>query len=149
VEYRKDSPQTVARGSYRKYWLFAMDEHQMSRSRSVVHAVVELLGRSFAHYYLEEWGWMRSNMKSVSRIGTFPITAARGIVSDPDCDGIYLQSAARIDARKSLERAMRLRLSDAAVRWLARAAALHKRKCFGNHNTLRTLNKGRGATEQA
>src|SRR5258705_11568457 len=135
--------------AYRNLGFLRWTEHQLVPAReALLHAVELSPDDSFAHYYLGRVGLDAQQYEQAFHeleLSHQPLPAEPGFLIQVATG--YIALGRQDDARKSLERAMSLRLSDAqSVGVAALLLSIHENASA--INILRTLNKGRGA-EQA
>jgi len=135
--------------AYRNLGFLQWTEHQLGPAREALLRAVKLSpDDSFAHYYLGRVGLDARQYEQAFHeleLSHQPLPAEPGLLIQVATG--YIALGRQDDARKSLERAMSLRLSDAqSVGVAALLLSIHENASAINIS--RTLNKGRGA-EQA
>src|SRR5258707_10820515 len=134
--------------AYRNLGFLRWTEHQLVPAReALLHAVELSPDDSFAHYYLGRVGLDAQQYEQAFHeleLSHQPLPAEPGLLIQAATG--YIALGRQDDARKSLERAMSLRLSDAqSVGVAALLLSIHENASA--INILRTLNKGRGAAQ--
>src|SRR5258708_3305420 len=134
--------------AYRNLGFLRWIEHQLVPARkALLHAVELSPDDSFAHYYLGRVGLDAQQYEQAFHeleLSHQPLPAEPGFLIQVATG--YIALGRQDDARKSLERAMSLRLSDAqSVGVAALLLSIHENTSA--INILRTLNKGRGAAQ--
>src|SRR6266403_1105564 len=134
--------------AYRNLGFLQWTEHQLGPAREALLRAVKLSpDDSFAHYYLGRVGLDARQYEQAFHeleLSHQPLPAEPGFLIQVATG--YIALGRQDDARKSLERAMSLRLSDAqSVGVAALLLSIHENASA--INILRTLNEGRGATQ--
>jgi len=128
---RSDSPRSAAGGCLSQSWLFALDRNtNWGPAREALLRAVKLSpDDSLAHYYLGRGELDAQQYERGFReleLSHQPLPAEPGFLIQVATG--YIALGRQDDARKSLERAMSLRLSDAQSVGVASLPPLHPRK---------------------
>src|SRR5258706_12760995 len=134
--------------AYRNLGFLHWTEHQLGPAREALLRAVKLSpDDSFAHYYLGRVGLDAQQYEQAFHeleLSHQPLPAEPGFLIQVATG--YIALGRQDDGRKSLERAMSLRLSDAeSVGVAALLLSIHEN--VSAINILRTLNNGRGAAQ--